>query len=48
MKASLRYERYRGLSVHYRVTGKFSKIPPLKIKRGKGSYEAERYDIKAA
>jgi len=48
MKASLRYERYRGLSVHYRVTGKFSKIPPLKIKRGKGSYEAEKYDIKAA
>ena len=48
MKASLRYERYRGLSVHYRVTGKFSKIRPLKIKKGKGSYEAEKYDIKAA
>jgi len=48
MKASLRYERYRGLSVHYRVTGRFSKIPPLKIKREKGSYEAERYNIKAA
>ena len=48
MKASLRYERYRGLSVHYRVTGKFSKICPLKIERGKGSYEAEKYDIKAA
>jgi hypothetical protein len=44
MKASLRYERYRGLSVHYRVTGKFSKIPPLKIKREKGRRKTSEAD----